>query len=307
MSPEGVKSENGSMSIIQDRDAYPLHIIRFKQSPLAFHKHEFDELVVTLKGKGVHCTANEDYEIHAGDVFFIKPGVSHGYRDTDGLEIVNILYYPEKLGIPLRWLRESAGYRAFFELEPESRRKLSFKGRLTLGLEELETVERMLCDMESSLAGRSGPGLFSAIAALMKLLTLLSMLYERGGSPSAVHLVRIGRTVAFMEGTYKRKVSLEELAKVSRMSKSSLIREFRRLTGTTPVDYLLRLRLRKASALLTSGDVSIGEAALRNGFTDGNYFARQFKRFTGLSPRAYKKLAGNGADASCKLSSFTQL
>ncbi len=283
---------SGAMSL---KDCPPLRVMRLNQQPLAKHSHEFDELVVALKGRGVHCADSEEYPIHAGDVFFIRPGASHGYRDTEGLEIANILYYPAKLGIPLQWLRESPGYRALFELEPESRRKLSFKGRLTLSLDALSSVEMMILEMEGELSGQGHAGVFMAASILMKLLGTLSRLYERGPSPSAAHLVRIGRTISFIETAYKRRITLDELAKMSRMSKSSLIREFRRLAGTTPVDYLLRVRLGKAAELLTSGDASIGEAALRCGFADGNYFARQFKRFTGLSPREYRRLAEEGS------------
>ena len=277
------------------KDSLPLRIMRLCQGDLAKHNHEFDELVVTLKGRGVHCTGSEEYPIHAGDIFFIRPGVSHSYRDTDGLEIANILYYPSRLGVPLEWLKESPGYRALFELEPESRSKLSFKGRLTLSLDALSSVEMMILEMEGELSSHGNAGVFMAAAILMRLLGTLSRLYERGPSPSAAHLVRIGRTISFIETAYKRKITLDELARMSRMSKSSLIREFRRLAGTTPVDYLLRVRLGKAAELLTSGEASIGEAALRCGFADGNYFARQFKRFTGLSPREYRRLAEEGA------------
>jgi len=284
------KASNNSSAALP-RTAQPLRIMRFAQKPLDLHSHEFDELVVTLKGKGVHFTEDEEYQIHAGDVFFIRPGASHGYRDTDGLEIVNILYYPDQLGIPLQWLRESPGYKALFDLEPESRRKFSFKGRLSLPLEALASVERTILEMESELASQEEGRLFMAAAALMRLLGTLSRLYENGPSPSAAQLVRIGKTLSFIETSYQKRISLDELAKMAKMSKSSLIREFKRLTGRTPVDYLLSVRLAKAAELLTAGDATIGEAALRCGFTDGNYFARQFKRSTGLPPREYRRLA----------------
>ncbi len=303
---ELLKSETGVMAWVSAerppitrsmamKDSSPLKIVRLCQGDLAMHSHEFDELVVALKGRGVHCAWGEEYPIHAGDVFFIPPGFSHGYRDTDGLEIANLLYYPKRLGMPLEWLRDSPGYRALIELEPESRRKLSFKGRLTLSIDALSSVEMLILEMEAELSSHGNSGVFMATSILMRLLGTLARLYERGASPSAAHLLRIGRTISFIENSYKRKISLDELAKLSRMSKSSLIREFRRLMGTTPVDYLLRVRLGKAAELLTSGDASISEAALRSGFSDGNYFARQFKRYIGLSPREYRRLAGNGA------------
>ncbi len=287
------KPDNASAAL--PKTAAPVMIRRLVQEPLDLHYHEFDELVVTLKGKGVHFTETEEYEIHAGDVFFIRPGASHGYRDTEGLEIANVLYYPDKLGLPLAWIRESPGYKALFDLEPESRRKFAFKGRLSLSLEALPAIERMIQEIESEVEeSQDGARFFMAAATLMRLIGTLSRLYEKGPSPSAAQLVRIGKTLAFIETAYHRRITLDELAKMAKMSKSSLIREFKRLTGRTPVDYLLSIRLAKAAELLTAGDATIGEAALRCGFTDGNYFARQFKRATGLPPREYRRLMEKG-------------
>ena len=70
-------------------------------NPAAMHKHNFHELVVVLGGSGRHLTSEGNYRLGAGDVFLIKGPLAHGYEDTQRLMIVNILFLPKKLGLPM--------------------------------------------------------------------------------------------------------------------------------------------------------------------------------------------------------------
>lgn len=55
------------------------------------HEHDFHELVLVLSGSGLHMTEDGEYPLSRGDLYLVRPGCLHGYRDLDGLEIVNIL------------------------------------------------------------------------------------------------------------------------------------------------------------------------------------------------------------------------
>jgi AraC-like DNA-binding protein len=67
------------------------------------------------------------------------------------------------------------------------------------------------------------------------------------------------------------------------------MRVFRKATGQTPIDYLVRLRIQKSISLLRNTDQPIIEIALESGFNDSNYFTRQFRKLTNESPSAYRK------------------
>jgi AraC-like DNA-binding protein len=73
------------------------------------------------------------------------------------------------------------------------------------------------------------------------------------------------------------------------MSECTFLRKFREATGFSPTDYLLRSRIRRAEELLARRKLSITEVAARCGFEDSNYFSRQFRRVTGVSPRAHRR------------------
>jgi AraC-like DNA-binding protein len=102
---------------------------------------------------------------------------------------------------------------------------------------------------------------------------------------------QISKAINYMENNYSQKITLANLAEVSGLSGSSFRRCFHNAVGLSPINYLLKLRLRKAAVLLDTGDLSISEIAYKTGFSDSNYFIRQFKKFTGVTPLKYR--AGN--------------
>ena len=72
------------------------------------------------------------------------------------------------------------------------------------------------------------------------------------------------------------------------MSKSLLSRRFKEVAGMTFRGYLLRVRLERAKTLLSRKHASITEVAHSVGFGDLPRFDKLFKRYTGLTPSAYR-------------------
>ncbi len=83
-----------------------------------------------------------------------------------------------------------------------------------------------------------------------------------------------------------RRVGVDELAAIARVSVFELCRAFRREHATTPYRLVLEIRVRHASAMLNAG-ASIADAANETGFADQSHFTRHFKRLTGMTPRQY--------------------
>jgi two-component system response regulator YesN len=101
----------------------------------------------------------------------------------------------------------------------------------------------------------------------------------------------IQRAVALIQEHYWEPISLASLARRVGMSKYHLSHRFREVLGITFRDYLLKVRLERAKALLASPDVSITDVAQRVGFGDLPRFDKVFKRHMGCSPSAYRSLA----------------
>jgi AraC-like DNA-binding protein len=57
----------------------------------------------------------------------------------------------------------------------------------------------------------------------------------------------------------------------------------------TPIAYLIHVRIRRAIDIMRSEGANVTEAAFRVGFSDSNYFSRQFRKVMGVSPRTFLK------------------
>jgi AraC family transcriptional regulator len=92
----------------------------------------------------------------------------------------------------------------------------------------------------------------------------------------------------FVNDNYGRDLKLAEMAQVAGMSSFHFAREFKRTTGTTPHQYLIKLRVERAKALLAKNDLPIIEVGLQSGFSHQSHFTRLFRRFTGTTPHSYR-------------------
>jgi len=72
------------------------------------------------------------------------------------------------------------------------------------------------------------------------------------------------------------------------MSTFHFAREFKRTTGTTPHQYLIKFRVDRAKALLTGSEMPLVEVSSRSGFSHQSHFTRLFRRLTGTTPQSYR-------------------
>lgn len=259
------------------------------QEALLAHNHEFCEIVVIFKGHGTHNCNHISSPVTAGDVLFIPPGMAHGYDDTAELKLTNILYLPSRLGISGLDIVYSEFYGMTINNKIPAGK--NFAGPV-LHLNQLELAEthrlcRLLeCEHKECAYGHE----FASQSLFMALLLVLTRCYERCNKTGRTsNQNRIGNVIAYMNRHYSEKISLEILAGKTGMSQRNMIRLFEIATGTTPVKYLLHLRIYQASIMLKTTTLSISEIAGKCGFNDSNYFTRQFHRLAGDSPSSFRK------------------
>ena len=159
----------------------------------------------------------------------------------------------------------------------------------SITVEDLERYEKMFRKALS----------FSSTDAFGRL-TILSFFYELLSfvSPRLEKKIplptdeRLENAIGYIEKNYAAKISVEDLAAVSRMSVSRFFPLFKSSTGMTPIDFLNNYRIGRAIILLMNDDeLSIEEISEKCGFESSAYFRRVFKKTTGRSPRAYRSIA----------------
>lgn len=103
----------------------------------------------------------------------------------------------------------------------------------------------------------------------------------------AKHKSRIGFVADYIRNNLHQKLSVDSIAKLAYVSKSSFFKMFKDELGTSPNEFILHERITKAKELLASRN-SIKETAYQTGFSDTNYFTRVFKQWVGLTPKSYQ-------------------
>lgn len=81
---------------------------------------------------------------------------------------------------------------------------------------------------------------------------------------------------------------LDEIAREARMSRHHFIRTFKTVHSVTPMEYLASIRMDAALRLLKGTALSVGDVALKSGYTDRSAFYRQFVRAHGAAPTAVR-------------------
>jgi PAS domain S-box-containing protein len=101
--------------------------------------------------------------------------------------------------------------------------------------------------------------------------------------------------VDYLNSHFNETIMIENVAAIVHLSTSQFQRRFRALFQTSPIQYLLQLRIDSACQQLQRTDASLGSIAIENGFYDQSVFCRQFQKRIGLTPRQYRARFGKSA------------
>ena len=99
---------------------------------------------------------------------------------------------------------------------------------------------------------------------------------------------KLRRVKDFIACNYEQDLSLAELAHVAGISTFHFAREFKRATGTTPHQHLIKYRIERAKALLAESEIPLVEVGFRSGFGHQSHFTRLFRKLTGTTPQTYR-------------------
>lgn len=230
-------------------------------------------IVFISKGKGVYGSKDIRYEeISEGMGFFIFPNVWHRYKpDSEtGWEE----YWVGFNGYYIQELMVKAGFSAEAPFVHVSLNKdiLVLFGRL------LDVAKEFAPGYPQQLAGLT--------LQMLGLINTIRLFRDFDNDP-------VGRLIVkakfLLQQSVDSNVSVEEIARKLPMGYSSFRKAFKKITGKSPNQYQLDLRLSKAKELLAKTTLNMSEIADHTGFGSVFYFSSFFKKNTGFSPLAYRK------------------
>lgn len=253
------------------------------------HYHEFHEIVVIHRGHAVHVINGQPVDSFPGEVFLIRPGMRHHFRDAEALVLTNVMFVAWRLEELLNELREMPGFSAFYLTDSHPDRTDGMPARLVLSADAQEVVR----DVTDRMLGESSqrrPGYKTALRGmLIELLVVLGRSRLTVDRTSIEPTERLAVVLSMLHERFFEHWSLSRMAELAGCSIPSLSRHFRASLHTSPTEYLITVRINRARQLLRHTELSVTRIADESGFEDSNYFTRQFKARTGRTPLEFRR------------------
>ena len=250
------------------------------QPPIPLHEHgNMTEFVFLEKGTQSYQTIDEIYTVHQGEVFFTQPNEPH----STGIlpEEISVLYY---LIVDLCLISELDIFISENEYTKMDNYFRNIGSRIFKPSPHLTTALRRLLeifiipDMHFDTHIRN---------ALSEVLISLSTPFIPGKDS---HNGEIENSMTYIQNHLKEVIYVSELAQMENMSLSAFKKNFVRIAGIPPGEYILQEKIKKSKELLLSTRLSITEIAFEYGFSSSQYFATVFKRFCYMSPSQFRKV-----------------
>ena len=225
------------------------------------HAHAHGQLLLYLRGKGIQRVGQRSFPVAPGTVFFLPAGVRHGFEETGPRRAICLV---------ADWKGKMAFRTGFLAAEAMA----EVRGRLPL-----------------LAAAQRGVDLGAAGTALQILSLCLAACDPRASRaiPSQGLVARLERE--WRQNDEGRWPSPAELARRVGLQKDYLNRLVRSGTGLTLGQWRAKRLLAMVEGELRKGGRMV-EVADRCGFTDANYFARWFRRQTGITPKSWQARSG---------------
>ena len=252
------------------------------------HWHNEMEIIYIKKGSGIITLDFESRYVESGDIIVVIPGQTHGITQLNGynMEYENIIF-----DLDMLISKYSDGLETTYFI-PLLSGDLVFNHIITRDDPYYSKISDCLNRADKLCANGRPQGYELAIKGfLYEFLFALYEITETNQLPqieSNKNLDKIKDVIKYIEENYQHPISIEEIATVCNFSSSHFMKYFKKVMGTSFIDYLNEYRLSMASRLLLSSSDNILEVAAECGYENLSYFNRIFKKKYGVTPSAYR-------------------
>jgi AraC-like DNA-binding protein len=226
-------------------------------------------LIYCIGGKGTLMCGQRHYRIASGDLVLLPRHEPHAYKaDAKNPWTIYWLHFDGRLADSLYQHVQLTSARLNIGVQP----------RMVRVLDGLTDLRRSSHQMAEFIQG------CHQLQALLSYLALLS----RQQQPRSGKVLDLEQLRALMQEHIHSQLDLDSLAAEANVSKYHFAKKFKALTGSSPIQYFINMKIQRACYLLDSSRQSIKEVAATLGYEDVYYFSRLFKKTIGLSPSQYR-------------------
>jgi len=240
------------------------------------------EICFLAKGRQLYrMERGRDYVLRGGDVFVTFPDEHHSTGEA-----------PQEKGL-LYWLHLTLPRppSPFLNCSPADSRKLvaqllAIRHRQFAGESHFQTLLDEI--MQTAITVRNP---LRRVAISSKLIEFLLQVIECSRrNPKRALSSTIDNLLRSIESRIEESLTIRDLAAHAGLSVSRFKTRFKQEIGIPPAEYVQRCKMAAAKSLLAGRKLTITDIAYRLGFSSSQYFATVFKRYTGQSPRAWRRL-----------------
>lgn len=247
------------------------------------HTHEFSELVLVSRGQVIHNCERRRQVLRAGDFLLIHPGVEHEYSHIDHNTCCWNLLYDARVPIPQLMTHNSPLFQHLYP-EEHSLRNLSGQVLGRVSAEALGDVVLLLEMMARECASRSRQHRTALLTTLFSAVAVHLMRHFRGRVEGEEHWTLNKVLSAMKANCHDSNVSIDDYARAAGMSRRTLLRHFQREFHMGPLEYLQRLRISNAVALLKNSTFTNEFIAAKCGFNTYGNMWNVFRHYLDCSP-----------------------
>jgi AraC-like DNA-binding protein len=295
------------MARVQDVQAQPLpggdriDVLRFEHDHermrLGPHRHRDLELMYIERGSGTHRLGTRTYEVSAGDVVLLTPGLVHDATSLTGAAGWAVEFDPLALGLRPSteqiaapsltlsrtwWSNPLLAPFLRAEQQPASARFTIAEPDRRVWAAHLRIMHRERTERRDGYREMVGAYLRIILVALSRVAADHTVALHHTGESTLADVFTV------IEERYRRPLSTSDVAAVMGLTPGYLTTLVRRQTGRTVGEWITERRMAAARELLTSTDLSAEQVSARVGYTDPAYFSRKFRQVHGTSLRAWR-------------------
>lgn len=266
---------------------------RFQCSELSPHKNRGMEITYIEKGMLEWMTEGVPEKVKSGSIYFTLPWQVHGSvnpQEPDNT-IWHVLFhlendYPEpqsRFSFPrsFGFSKEDMG---ILSTVFASSKQHSFPATPTMR----DLMPALIGELQSTHELREAHTQTLLRAILVELKRIVSGEVRDAGKHTYSEQ-RVQALIASLPSSCDHHWTLTEMTEDCGIQRTQLINVFQKLTGSTPMEYLFRIRMERAKTLLRETDIKITDIAFECGYGTSQYFANTFKQATGVTASDYRK------------------
>ncbi len=278
---------------IQFNNSYALRLFTSyasaRKNNLRIHYHSLIEISLIVEGSGIYKINGKKHQIKAGDVFFFRPNEAHCITDIEekGMKLLNIHIAPYYLYTHFQNALNSNYVKILSSSFPLFSNKLND----TLSCEKIKEIHDLFRFIKTEMEEVKSDYLTVVVNYISTILILISRVYKDGSfsHKEKQSYKKILTAIDFIDNNFRQEVTLDLLCEKVNYSRCYFSSTFKKCMGMSLWDYLCIKRIECALNLIKTTDKNLLDIALECGFNNTVNFNKLFKKYTNLSPGAFRQ------------------